>query len=316
MTGRYTKLHSIFEKGISMTDLIIVGAGTAGLTAAIYGIRAGKSVLILEAKTYGGQIVNTPDIENYPGLAHVSGFDYATALYEQATGLGAKFRNERVLSVEDKGKTKIVCTRRHEYECRAVILATGAKNRQLGLDREEELVGKGISYCATCDGSFFKGQTVAVNGGGNTALEDAAYLADICQKVYLIHRRDQFRGDAADVEKLREKENVEFVLNASVSGLIGEGHLAGIVVKDKLTGNTREIPVSGLFVAIGQEPDNQAFGNLVQLDPSGYIQAGEDCLTGTPGIYTAGDCRTKKVRQLTTAAADGAVAALAACAEM
>lgn len=252
-----------------MTDLIIVGAGTAGLTAAIYGIRAGKSVLILEAKTYGGQIVNTPDIENYPGLAHVSGFDYATALYEQATGLGAKFRNERVLSVEDKGKTKIVCTRRHEYECRAVILATGAKNRQLGLDREEELVGKGISYCATCDGSFFKGQTVAVNGGGNTALEDAAYLADICQKVYLIHRRDQFRGDAADVEKLREKENVEFVLNASVSGLIGEGHLAGIVVKDKLTGNTREIPVSGLFVAIGQEPDNQAFGNLVQLDPSG-----------------------------------------------
>ena len=277
-----------------MTDLIIVGAGTAGLTAAIYGIRAGKSVLILEAKTYGGQIVNTPDIENYPGLAHVSGFDYATALYEQATGLGAKFRNERVLSVEDKGKTKIVCTRRHEYECRAVILATGAKNRQLGLDREEELVGKGISYCATCDGSFFKGQTVAVNGGGNTALEDAAYLADICQKVYLIHRRDQFRGDAADVEKLREKENVEFVLNASVSGLIGEGHLA----------------------AIGQEPDNQAFGNLVQLDPSGYIQAGEDCLTGTPGIYTAGDCRTKKVRQLTTAAADGAVAALAACAEM
>lgn len=299
-----------------MTDLIIVGAGTAGLTAAIYGIRAGKSVLILEAKTYGGQIVNTPDIENYPGLAHVSGFDYATALYEQATGLGAKFRNERALSVEDKGKTKIVRTRRHEYECRAVILATGAKNRQLGLDREEELVGKGISYCATCDGSFFKGQTVAVNGGGNTALEDAAYLADICQKVYLIHRREQFRGDAADVEKLREKENVEFVLNASVSGLIGEGHLAGIVVKDKLTGNTREIPVSGLFVAIGQEPDNQAFGNLVQLDPSGYIQAGEDCLTGTPGIYTAGDCRTKKVRQLTTAAADGAVAALAACAEM
>ena len=299
-----------------MTDLIIVGAGTAGLTAAIYGIRAGKSVLILEAKTYGGQIVNTPDIENYPGLAHVSGFDYATALYEQATGLGAKFRNERALSVADKGKTKIVRTRRHEYEFRAVILATGAKNRQLGLDREEELVGKGISYCATCDGSFFKGQTVAVNGGGNTALEDAAYLADICQKVYLIHRRDQFRGDAADVEKLREKENVEFVLNASVSGLIGEGHLAGIVVKDKLTGNTREIPVSGLFVAIGQEPDNQAFGNLVQLDPSGYIQAGEDCLTGTPGIYTAGDCRTKKVRQLTTAAADGAVAALAACAEM
>lgn len=299
-----------------MTDLIIVGAGTAGLTAAIYGTRAGKSVLILEAKTYGGQIANTPDIENYPGLAHVSGFDYATALYEQATGLGARYRNEKVLSIEDKGETKVVHTRRHEYECRAVILATGAKNRQLGLDREEELVGKGISYCATCDGSFFKGQTVAVNGGGNTALEDAAYLADICQKVYLIHRRDQFRGDAADVEKLKAKENVEFVLDSVITGLVGEGHLTGIMVKNKKTGETRDIPVSGLFVAIGQEPDNQPFADLVRLDPAGYISAGEDCLTGTPGIYTAGDCRTKKVRQLTTAAADGAVAALAACAEL
>lgn len=297
-----------------MTDIIIVGAGTAGLTAAIYGVRAGKSVLVFEAGAYGGQIINTPDIENYPGIAHISGFDFATGLYQQATDLGAEVKFEQVVSIQNEGDHKKVQTSAGStYECKAVILATGAKNRPLNLDREKELIGKGVSYCATCDGMFFKKKDVAVNGGGNTALEDAAYLADICNKVYLIHRREQFRGDEADVEKLRKKGNVEFVLNSTVTKLLGDQKLDGVEVTDKVTKEKRVIPVSALFVAIGQMPDNGAFANLVDLDGKGYIEAGENCRTKDDGIFTAGDCRTKNVRQLTTAAADGAVAALAAC---
>jgi thioredoxin reductase (NADPH) len=209
-----------------MTDIIIVGAGTAGLTAAIYGVRAGKSVLVFEAGAYGGQIINTPDIENYPGIAHISGFDFATGLYQQATELGAEVKFEQVVSIQNAGDHKTVQTSGgNTYECKAVILATGAKNRPLNLDREKDLIGKGVSYCATCDGMFFKNKDVAVNGGGNTALEDAAYLADICSKVYLIHRREEFRGDEADVEKLRKKDNVEFVLNSTVTKLLGDQRL-------------------------------------------------------------------------------------------
>ena len=299
-----------------MTDIVIVGAGTAGMTAAIYAVRAGKTVQVLDAKGYGGQIVNTPDIENYPGIAHISGADFSYGLYQQAADLGAKFRVERVVSIEDRGETKVVHTAKREYECKAVILATGAKNRPLGIEREEELTGRGVSYCATCDGAFFKGMDVAVNGGGNTALEDAAYLANYCSHVYLIHRRDEFRGDAKDVEALRAKENVEFVLNSTVKELVGDERLQGIRVENKLTGEIRNIPVAGLFVAVGQMPENDAVKELVELDPAGYIAGGEDCLTKTPGIYVAGDCRTKSVRQLTTAAADGATAALAACAKI
>lgn len=297
-----------------MTDIIIVGAGTAGLTAAIYGVRAGKSVLVFEASAYGGQIINTPDIENYPGIAHISGFDFATGLYQQAVDLGAEVKFEQVVSIKDDGDHKTVTTASgNVYSSRAVILATGAKNRPLSLDREKELIGKGVSYCATCDGMFFKKKDVAVNGGGNTALEDAAYLADICSKVYLIHRWDQFRGDEADVEKLRKKGNVEFVLNSTVTKLVGEKKLEGVEVTNKITKEKRVIPVAALFVAIGQMPDNTAFSNLVDLDSKGYIKAQEDCRTKDAGIFTAGDCRTKQVRQLTTAAADGAIAALAAC---
>ncbi len=298
-----------------MTDIIIVGAGTAGLTAAIYGVRAGKSVLVLEAAAYGGQIINTPDIENYPGLSHVSGFEFATNLYNQATALGAEVKFEAVASIQNEGAKKIVTTKSgNVYEGKAVILATGAKNRPLGIDREEELIGKGVSYCATCDGMFYRGKTTVVNGGGNTALEDAAYLADLCEKVYVVHRRDEFRGDAADVEKLKKKENVEFVLNSNVTKLLGEEKLSGIEVTNKLTGETKELQADGLFVAIGQVPDNGAFSNLIDLDDKGYITAGENCKTKDEGIFTAGDCRTKSVRQLTTAAADGAVAATAAAA--
>ena len=298
-----------------MTDIIIIGAGTAGLSAAIYARRAGREALILEALSYGGQIVNTPEVENYPGIKHISGFDFATGLYEQATELGAKivFAKATGITVNPDG-SKTVHTASEDYNCKAVIIATGAKNRPLGLDREEELTGSGVSYCATCDGAFYKKQPVAVNGGGNTAVEDAAFLANYCSKVYVIHRRDSFRADEAEVAKLKAKDNVEFVLNSTITRLIGEDELEGVEVTDKISGESKILEVSGLFVAIGQMPDNNSFSSVVKLDEKGYITAGEDCLTETEGIFTAGDCRTKSVRQLTTAAADGAVAALAASA--
>lgn len=296
-----------------MYDIAVVGAGTAGLSAAIYGTRAQKSVVVFESMMYGGQIVNTPEVENYPGIRSISGFDFAMGLYEQATGLGAEIRMEKVIRIENTEEKKIVVTDQGSYEAKAVILATGAKNRPLGLEREQELVGSGISYCATCDGAFFRGKEVAVVGGGNTALEDALYLANGCTKVTLIHRRDQFRGAEKSVEKVAQKENIELCLDSQVICLNGEKKLESITVENKKTGATKEIPVSALFIAVGQMPDNLPFADLVNVDKSGYIEAGEDCLTNVPGIFTAGDCRTKKVRQLATAAADGAVAALAAC---
>ncbi len=297
-----------------MVDVIIIGAGTAGLSAAIYTVRAGKSALVLEASSYGGQIINTPDIENYPGIAHISGFDFATGLYNQAKDLGADIRFERVTGIITEGNVKKVITSQNEYECKAVILATGAKNRPLGLPNEQELVGKGVSYCATCDGMFYRNKVVAVNGGGNTALEDAQFLSNYCEKVYVIHRRDRFRADQKEVERLKAKDNVEFVLDSTITKLNEDAAgLVSIEVTNKTTGDTRTIEVSGLFVAIGQAPDNTAFENVAELDEKGYIKAGEDLKTGTEGIFTAGDCRTKTVRQLTTAASDGAVAALAAC---
>lgn len=295
-----------------MFDLIIVGAGTAGLSAAIYGVRAGKSVLVLEGAAYGGQIINTPEIENYPGIKKISGFEFATNLYNQAKELGAEIRFEKVLSVQEKNGHKIVVTKDKEYEAKAVILATGAKNRNLGIEKEQELVGKGVSYCATCDGMFYRGKVVAVNGGGNTAVEDATFLSEYVEKVYVIHRRDSFRADKAEVDCLVAKPNVELVLNSTIKALESDASsLTGILVVDK-DGKERRIQVDGLFVAIGQAPDNEAFRNEVDLDSKGYISAGEDCSTKTEGIFTAGDCRTKAVRQLATAASDGAVAALAA----
>jgi len=296
-----------------MTDIIIIGAGTAGLSAAIYALRAGKSVLLFEQLSYGGQIVNTPEIENYPGIKNISGFDFATGLYEQAEALGAKVEYAQVTSIED-GDLKKVTAGGKTYETKAIILATGAKNRPLGLEKETELIGSGISYCATCDGAFYKNRPVAVNGGGNTALEDALFLSNYCSKVYLIHRRDEFRGEVKLVNRLKEKENVEFILNATVTALLGDDMLTGIEVTDKISGDKKTVTVDGLFIAIGQIPENAAFAPLITLDPAGYITAGEDCKTNVKGIFVAGDCRTKTVRQLTTAAADGAVAALAACA--
>jgi len=298
-----------------MYDIIIIGAGTAGLTAAIYGRRSGKNVLVIEKLSYGGQIINTPEIENYPGIQKISGFEFATALNKQAKDLGAEIVSGDVTGVSANGPDNAsftVETGKAKYEGSKVIIATGSKNRPLGLEHEKEWIGKGISYCATCDGMFFRGKTVAVAGGGNTALEDAAFLSNYCEKVYLIHRRNELRGEQKLQDNLREKENVEFVLNVAIDGIDGQDRLSSINVSDKETGEKRNIPIDGLFIAIGQMPQNEVFVPLVELDDKGYIIAGEDCKTKTPGIYAAGDCRTKEVRQLTTAAADGAVAALAA----
>lgn len=296
-----------------MYDIIIVGAGTAGLSAAIYGVRAGKKVLVLETATYGGQIISSPEVENYPGIKKISGFEFATNLYEQASELGAEIEIAQVTQIRDEGEHKVVVTEEKEYTGRSVILASGAKNRPLGLENEKELIGRGISYCATCDGAFYKGKVVAVAGGGNTALEDAAFLTGYCEKVYLIHRRDAFRGETKLVENLRKKENIEFVLDSTIEKLIAEQTLQAIEVRNVKTKEMKTIQLNGLFIAIGQMPENGAFSPPVELDKSGYIIAGENCKTNAAGIFAAGDCRTKTVRQLATAAADGAVAALAAC---
>lgn len=295
-----------------MYDMMIIGAGPAGLSAAIYGVRAGKSVLVLEGKTYGGQIINTPEVENYPGIRKVSGFEFATGLYQQAKELGAEIKMEKVLSIE-KGSDMIIraTTAKGTYDAKTVILAVGARKRMLGLSREEELIGAGVSYCATCDGMFYQGKTVAVNGGGSTALEDALFLSNYCKEVYLIHRRDSFRGEQKLVDALKEKENVIFVMETVITGLLGEERLTGIRIKNN-AGEEKTLAIDGLFVAVGQEPETEIVRDLVATDEKGYIVADENCRTDLEGVFVAGDCRTKAVRQLTTAAADGAVAALMA----
>lgn len=296
-----------------MYDIIIIGAGTAGLSAAIYGVRAGKKVVVLEGTMYGGQIVNTPEVENYPGIKKVSGFDFATELYEQAIELGAEVVLDKVVTIKVEDGI-------HHVECegdtlagKSVILATGSKNRKLGLDNEEALIGKGISYCATCDGMFYKDKVVAVAGGGNTAVEEAGFLSNYCKKVYLIHRRDEFRAEEHLVNALKEKSNVELVLSTKITEIKGVEKLEAIDIHNTQRDRKLNVAIDGLFVAVGREPENHSFAHLVELDEQGYIAAGEDCKTTCAGIYAAGDCRTKKVRQLTTAASDGAVAALAAC---
>lgn len=295
-----------------MYDIIIIGAGPAGLSAAIYGQRAGKKTLLLDAKGFGGQIINTPEVENYPGIKKTSGFQLANDLHSQATELGAEIKYAKVDSIKKDGDRVEVITAKESYQGKAVIIAAGAKNRTLGITGEERFAGAGISYCATCDGAFFRGKDVAVIGGGNTALEDAEVLSGLANKVYLVHRRDEFRGEVANVKRLKSKDNVEFVLSSVPEQLIGEGVISGIKVKDMKTSEVHLLEVQGIFVAIGQVPDTDGFGEIVELDSKGYVIAGEDCETATKGIFAAGDCRTKKVRQLTTAAADGAVAALAA----
>lgn len=292
-----------------MVDIIIVGAGPSGLTSAIYALRAGKKVLVLEANTYGGQIINTLDIENYPAYNHISGFDFANNLYNQAKDLGMELKYEKVVEIKNNDDYKEVITNKEKYKTKAIILATGNENRKLGLENEDNLVGKGISYCATCDGNFYKDKEVAVVGGGNTALEDALYLSNIAKKVYLIHRRDEFRGEERTVSSLKEKNNIEFIYNSQIIKLNKDSDkLSSIEIKNN-DDTSKTLNIDGLFVAIGRIPENQEFSNLINLDAFGYIIAKEDCHTNVEGIFASGDCRKKNLRQLVTATSDGAVAA-------
>ena len=270
-------------------------------------------MLVIEKNAFGGQITWSPKVENFPGFVSVSGVELGDKLLEQAMEQGAEVELEEVETLTVNGGVKRVrCVSGAEFEARAVIIATGARPRMLGLPREQELIGNGVCFCAVCDGAFYKGQDVAVNGGGNSALQDALLLSETCRKVYLIHRRDSFRGEAKLVDALKAKDNVEFILGARITELVGEDELCGL--KLDCNGETRNIAVTGLFVAIGHAPDNGKFSNLIALTEAGYADSNEDCLTVTPGVFTAGDCRRKSVHQLTTAVADGSVAALAACA--
>ena len=291
-------------------DAIIIGAGPAGLTSAIYLARANKKVLVLESKVVGGQIVNASNIENYPGIKSISGSDFAMNLYDQATNLGVEVKFEKVIKVEED---KTVITESNKYKAKAVIIATGLVNRTLGL--EEDYIGKGVSYCATCDGNFYKGKTVAVVGGGNTALEDALYLSNICSKVYLIHRRDSFRGESKLKEELDTRNNIEYVLKSNIVKVYGNDILTSVDVKNS-DGIVRNLRIDGLFVAIGKDPDNDIFENVVDILSNGYFDNKNIPYTKTEGIYVAGDCINKEVRQLTTAVSDGALAASIAIKEM
>lgn len=295
-----------------MYDVLIVGAGTAGMTAGIYVQRAGKKALVLDEKGYGGQIVNTATVENYPGFVNISGTEFTERIHEQAVELGVDFKVEKVKNAKKKGEVFVVSTGDSQYEVKSVIIATGVKNRELGIPGEEKFKGSGVSFCATCDGNFFKGRDIAIIGGGNTALEDAEVMSGIANKVYLVHRREEFRGDKLTVKRLSVKDNVEFVLNSKPVEITGGFAVDGLKVENTEDGSQKTLKVDGIFVAVGQTPDNKAFEGLVKLDSAGYVDAGEDCLTSAEGIFVAGDCRTKKVRQLTTAASDGSVAAAGA----
>lgn len=294
-----------------MYDIIVIGGGPAGLTAALYACRANKKVLVIEKGGFGGQITYSPKVENIPGFAEVTGNEFAEKLVEQVLAQEAEVECAEVFEIKD-GKYKTVVTDSGEFQAKAVIIATGAKHRLLGLDNEQNLIGEGISFCAVCDGAFYTDKTVAVIGGGNSALQEAILLSDLVKKVYVIQNLDFFTGEQKLVEKLTSKENVEVILSNTVEKLIGETALEGIVIKNS-DGKTEELALDGMFVAIGLVPQNDVFKGLVTLDERGYIVAGEDCKTNVEGIFAAGDCRTKSVRQVITAAGDGAVAALAAC---
>lgn len=292
-------------------DIIVVGGGPAGLTAAVYARRMGRSVLVLEREGFGGQIAASPRVENYPGYAAVSGAELAEKLLEQATALGADAELEEVTSVQD-GQVKTVVTEYGVYTCTALILATGMKHRKLELEGEETLAG--ISFCAVCDGALYQGKDVAVCGGGNTALQDALFLSELCRHVTVIQRREAFRGDALLVQKLKARENVSFAMPAVITGLEGnEGRLTGLRLRNPASGAEERIAADALFEALGQLPETALSASVAEVDGAGFLPAGEDCVTSASGIFAAGDCRAKPVRQLTTACADGAVAALAAC---
>lgn len=299
-----------------MTDLLIIGSGMAGLTAALYALRAGKSVLLTEKETFGGQITSAPRIENYPALPAVSGNALTDALLEQALALGLEIELENITSLQKTPQGFLASTGKREYAAKAVILATGAKHRPLGIAREEALTGHGVSYCALCDGAFHKGEDVAVVGGGNSAAQAALFLSDICKSVTVIQNFDHLTCDQRDLAAMQARSNIRYCLSSRISALTGEEHLTGVTLESAQTGAVSTLPVTGLFVCIGRMADNAPFADLLELDEQGFILSGEDCKTRVAGLYAAGDCRAKAVRQLTTAAADGAVAATNACREM
>lgn len=296
-----------------MYDIIIVGAGPAGLTAALYALRANKTVLLLEKSNFGGQMTFSPKIENYPGFKEISGTELADSLFDQVLEQGADFELEEVLSVTDNGIEKVVKTDSGEHTAKAVIIASGAKHRMLGVPNEEKFVGEGVSFCAVCDGAFYAGKDVIVVGGGNSALQEAALLSDVCKSVTVIQNLAYLTGEGKLAKALNGKPNVKIIYNTVIKEFTGESALQGAVIKKTQTGEETEITFDGAFVAIGLAPENKPFEALAELDSFGYIKSDEACLTKTEGIFTAGDCRTKKIRQITTATADGAVAALAAC---
>ncbi|MBQ8743401.1 MAG: FAD-dependent oxidoreductase [Clostridia bacterium] len=297
-----------------MYDILIIGAGPAGLTAAIYAGRAGKSVLILEKDSFGGQITHSPKVENYPGFLEMSGNQFAERLIDQALAQGAEIDLDRAISISEGEGFKIVETESGaKYEALAVIIAAGSRHRHLGVEREDELVGNGISYCAVCDGAFYAGKNVAIIGGGNTALQEAVMLSDICESVTLIQNLPFLTGEETLIEKLYLRDNVKFIFGSVVTSFLGGKQLEGLEIKKSATGAVSRLYVDGVFVAIGQEPENKPFENVAELNDYGYIAADESCLTKTPGVFVAGDCRTKTIRQIVTATGDGAVAAVAAC---
>ncbi len=297
-----------------MYDIIIVGAGPAGLTAAIYARRANKSVLILEKGAFGGQITFSPKVENYPGFESVSGSELADKLVEQTLGQGAEVEIETVTGIEDKGDYKIVLTEDgNTYEAKAVIIAAGARHRHLGLPNEETHIGEGISFCAVCDGAFYKDKTVALVGGGISALQEAILLSETSKKVYVIQNLDFLTGEQQLQDVLAKRSNVEVLLGTVVAALPESIPLSSVTLRRVADGSEYALAIDGLFVAIGLVPENEASAGVAVLDEWGYIAAGEDCLTDTPGVFVAGDCRRKAVRQVTTATGDGAVAAIAAC---
>ena len=297
-----------------MKDIIIIGAGPAGMTAALYALRADKSVLLLEKENFGGQITFSPRLENYPTIMEISGNEFANLMLEQVMAHGAEIELAEATEIKDMGDYKVVCTEYGDFEGKAVIIATGSKHRHLGLDGEEELIGSGISFCAVCDGSFFADKHVAVIGGGNTALQEAVMLSDICKKVTIIQNLSFMTGEKRLLSILETKNNVDMIFDTVLTALeASDGELCAINIKNTKTEETTRFELDGMFIAIGQAPENDAFKNITALDNYGYIIADESCLTDTDGVFVAGDCRTKRIRQVTTASSDGAIAALAAC---
>ena len=297
-------------------DVAIIGGGPAGLTAGIYAGRAGKSVAIFERGALGGQITYTSEIENFPATPGISGVEYAMKLQEQAESFGAEIIGEEIIEIvkpDEEGKAFVIKSSDESYEALTVILATGLSHRRMGLSAEDGLIGRGISFCAVCDGSFFRNADVAVYGGGNTAVEDAIFLTGICRKVTVIHRRDRFRAEQRLVDELKSKDNVELAMNKTVASVRGEKFLESIVLRDTETGEESSLDIRALFVAIGQIPNGGPFRNLVETDDSGYYLIDENCRSGVPGVFIAGDGRKKELKQLTTAVSDGAVAATNAC---